>query len=326
MLSGLLRGRQGAVLPSSATFVNVFANDWEPISPGQGSTDLKGEGIEMKAPASEEQVKLWRLPELGHLELMHATYVTQTFPRHTHEGFGVGVIERGALGFYYRGENVVASPGVISLVNPGEVHTGYAAEESGWTYRMFYFETPLLQQAASQIAGRPKDLPFFQAGVIRDDDLAGSIHSLHVGLAKDGRSALEKESRLLWMLAHLITRHADAPPPLRTLGRERKRVKRAREYMEAHFHEDISLNRLASLAHLSPFHFVRVFRKELGLPPHTYLTQVRVNRAKALLAKGGKIADTALETGFVDQSHLTRHFKRITGVTPGQYRKIVQDF
>ncbi|MDY6953262.1 MAG: AraC family transcriptional regulator, partial [Thermodesulfobacteriota bacterium] len=119
--------------------------------------------------------------------------------------------------------------------------------------------------------------------------------------------------------------HADAPPPLGTVGRERKRVKRAREYMEAHFHEDISLHQLASLAHLSPFHFVRVFRKELGLPPHAYLTQVRVNRAKALLAKGSKIADTAFDTGFADQSHLTRHFKRITGVTPGQYRKIVQD-
>ncbi|MDY6987357.1 MAG: AraC family transcriptional regulator [Thermodesulfobacteriota bacterium] len=279
----------------------------------------------MNAPASQEQVKLWRLPELGLLELMHATYVTQTFPRHTHEGFGVGVIERGALGFFYRGENVVASPGAISLVNPGEVHTGHAAEESGWTYRMFYFNAPLLQEAACQIAGRPKDIPFFKAGVIRDHDLAGSIHCLHVRLEETGKSTLEKESRLLWMLTHLITRHADAPPPLKTVGRERTRVKRVREYMEAHFHQDISLNRLASLANLSPFHFVRVFRKELGLPPHTYLTQVRVNRAKALLAKGRKIADTALQTGFVDQSHLTRHFKRITGVTPGQYRKIVQD-
>ncbi|MDY6951516.1 MAG: AraC family ligand binding domain-containing protein, partial [Thermodesulfobacteriota bacterium] len=164
----------------------------------------------MKAPAPQEQVKLWRLPELGPLELMHATYVTQTFPRHTHEGFGVGVIERGALGFYYRGEHVVAPRGEISLVNPDEVHTGHAAAAAGWTYRMFYFNAPLLHETARQIAGRPKDIPFFQAGVIRDNDLAASIRSLHVHLEKNGRSALEKESRLLWMLTQLITRHADA--------------------------------------------------------------------------------------------------------------------
>jgi AraC-like DNA-binding protein len=279
----------------------------------------------MKAYTIQEQIKLWRLPELGNLELMHATYVTQSFPRHTHEGFGVGVIERGALGFYYRGENVVAPPGVISLVNPGEVHTGHAAAESGWTYRMFYFDAPLLQEAASEIAGRPKDIPFFQAGVIHDDCLASSIRSLHLTLEKKEASTLERESRLLWMLTQLVIRHADAPLALRTVGQERQPVKRVQEYIKAHLHENLSLNQLASVAHLSPFHFIRVFQKELGLPPHAYLTQARVNRAKTLLAKGRKIADTAFETGFVDQSHLTRHFKRITGVTPGQYRKIVQD-
>ena len=85
----------------------------------------------MTDPKLQEQVKLWRSPGLGDIELMHANYVTQSFPRHTQEGFGVGVIERGALEFYYRGENVVASPGVINIVNPGEVHTGHAATDQG---------------------------------------------------------------------------------------------------------------------------------------------------------------------------------------------------
>ena len=85
-----------------------------------------------------EQVRIRTLPELPGLQLMQASYQTRTFPRHSHEGFGVGVIEQGALGFYYRGENVVAPAGRINTVNPDEVHTGQSATEHGWTYRMFY--------------------------------------------------------------------------------------------------------------------------------------------------------------------------------------------
>ena len=279
----------------------------------------------MKSPAKEERVKLWRMPELGDVELMHATYVAQTFPRHSHEGFAVGAIERGALGFFYRGENVVAPAGAVSLANPGEAHTGRAATEAGWTYRMFYFDAELLRKAACEMGGRPRDIPFFKTGVIHDDRLSRAVRDLHSNLEQGEISRLERESRFLWMLAQLIARHADAPPPLQTVGRERRRVRLVREAIEAHYSENVSLARLASIADLSPFHLVRVFRDEIGLPPHAYQTQVRINRARTLLRKGWPIAATAFEVGFADQSHFTRHFKRITGATPGQYSKIVQD-
>ena len=82
------------------------------------------------------------------------------------------------------------------------------------------------------------------------------------------------------------------------------------------------------MINFSPFHLVRVFRAATGLPPHAYLTQVRLQHAKRLLAAGALIAWVAADTGFTDQSHLARHFKQVTGVTPGQYayqRKNVQD-
>lgn len=278
-----------------------------------------------RSSQSSDQAKLWRLPNLGNLELLHASYVTQTFARHTHDGFAVGVIEKGALGFFYRGENLVASTGMINLANPDEAHTGHAAAEAGWTYRMFYLDIDLLQRAASEIVGRPRDLPFFQAGVINDPHLAGIIRRLHFTLETADDSRLEQESRILWMLTQLILRHADDRPALRSIGKERHAVRRACEYIEDHSDENISLNQLAHIANLSPFHFIRVFRSETGLPPHAYLTQVRVKRAKAFLSRGWSIASTAFETGFADQSHLTRCFKRITGVTPGQYSNIVQD-
>jgi AraC-like DNA-binding protein len=93
-----------------------------------------------------------------------------------------------------------------------------------------------------------------------------------------------------------------------------------REYLEAQYTENISLDAIARIANLSPFYLIRTFRKCTGLPPHEYLTQIRIARAKTLLAQGNAISQVADNTGFADQSHLTRYFKRIVGVTPGQYQ------
>ncbi len=102
----------------------------------------------------------------------------------------------------------------------------------------------------------------------------------------------------------------------------------AREYLEDNRAENVSLARLAQVASLSPYHLNRVFSREVGLPPHRYQVQVRVDRAKALLAAGTPIKDVVAETGFADHSHLTRHFKRLVGVPPSMYpsqkRKNVQ--
>jgi AraC-like ligand binding domain len=133
----------------------------------------------MKKSESTELVKLWRRPELGNVELLRAHYVTRNFGRHTHDGFAVRVIEHGALRFYYHGENVVAPAGMINLVNPGEVHTGHAATKGGWTYRMFYFDADLLQNAASEIAGRHEAVPCFRKGVLCDETLASTCRLKH---------------------------------------------------------------------------------------------------------------------------------------------------
>ncbi len=279
----------------------------------------------MKSRINPETVKLWRLPELGHVEMLRAVYRTQTFSRHSHEGFALGVIERGALGFYYRGENVVAPAGAVNLANPDEPHTGHAATDEGWAYRMFYFDASVLQQAASRLADRNAALPFFQSGVLQDDHLAAIIHRLHRDFESAGLARLEMESRFLNLLTLLVSRHADAPPTPGVFGPEPRRIHRAREYIHARYQDDLSLEELSSVAGLSPFHFLRVFRNAVGLPPHAYLMQVRIGEAKRLLTEGRSIASAAVETGFADQSHLTRCFKRITGVTPGHYRKIVQD-
>lgn len=97
-------------------------------------------------------------------------------------------------------------------------------------------------------------------------------------------------------------------------------VHRAVEHIEANFGRKIVLQDLAKLAQLSVFRFVKVFRRETGLPPHRYLSRVRVRHAKQLLKQGVPTAIAAVEAGFYDQSHLARHFKTFCGITPSEYQ------
>ncbi len=272
-----------------------------------------------------EHTKFWQTTELGiEFEALVATYVTHSFTRHIHEGFAIGVIERGGETFYYRGEIHLAPAGSVVVINPGEVHTGQAITPQGWTYRMIYPSADLLARAASEVAGHEIGIPFFSKAVFYDPVVFENLRQTHV-ILEQSRSALERETRLLWTLTQLVRRHADQRPVPTTLGNEHDALAQSQAYIRAHYAEDISLETLALVAHLSPFHLSRLFRERLGLPPHAYLNQIRINRAKELLNHGWSIADIALATGFADQSHLNKAFKRIVGVAPGQYRKIRQD-
>lgn len=270
----------------------------------------------MKADTISENAKFWRDRDLDNLELLSATYVTHSFSPHVHEEFAIGVIERGVEAFSCRGTNYHAPAGSIVAINPGEVHTGHAAVKTGWTYRMLYPGLPLVRQAARGY--REGFVPYFPEPVIYDKHLAGIIRKLHVFLESPA-SAIERESLFLCALARLMERHSRERPEPRPVGNEHAAIRRALEYLEANYAENISLKDLSEITDLSPFHLLRVFRKYAGFPPHAYLIQVRVRQAKRMLSAGVPIAQAAMDAGFADQSHLARHFKRFLGVTPGHY-------
>lgn len=272
----------------------------------------------MRTNATGEQAKFWCDPALGNLELLRAKYITHSFSPHIHEGFAIGVIADGVEQFACRGSLYAAPASSIVIINPGEVHTGHAGVETGWSYRMFYPDATMLQQVASEIADGKNFLPYFPAPVIEDKQLAKYLNSLHL-ILENSVLQLERETSFLWTMSQLVARHSTPKCQLKVIGREHQAVKRVQEYLDAHYAEHILLDRLAKVADLSSFHLIRVFRRQVGLPPHAYLKQLRVKQAKILLRKGEPIAQVALATGFVDQSHLTKQFKRTVGVTPKQY-------
>jgi AraC-like DNA-binding protein len=128
------------------------------------------------------------------------------------------------------------------------------------------------------------------------------------------------ESFLLSAVRHLLETHAETRRQVPDPGKDSSVVTQVREYLEAHYSEDISLAELATLTSRSPFHIARTFTKAIGLPPHAYLESIRISRARELLRAGMGVADTALAIGYPDQSHFTHRFRRHTGFTPGQYR------
>jgi AraC-like DNA-binding protein len=270
------------------------------------------------ASIHEDESHLWRADVLGGVELLRARYVEFTFPPHTHEEFMIAVTE-GGTGFpRYRGGAHRVGPSDVLVLNPGEVHAGGPARGSLWRYRAFYPPAGLMHRAAHELTGRDRGIPQFTEDVVHDPRVAAALRRAHVAL-EEPHSQLERESRLLHALASLVERHAVDARPAQRIRPEHRAVRRAREYLETFPSENVSLDALAREAGLSLFHLCRVFRQQTGLSPHAYQTLLRVRLAKSLLAQGVAASQAAVDAGFVDQAHLTRHFKRIFGVTPGRY-------
>jgi AraC-like DNA-binding protein len=266
----------------------------------------------------KESATFWHAPDIGDLELLKATYISHTFSRHTHQGYVIGMIERGAEVFYYRGETHVALPGDVVVINPDEVHTGYSGDKLGWTYRMLYPTVQTLKMVADAMADRPVESPWFPQAVIKDRPLAARIRQLHLLLERSA-SHLERQVNYYHVMGELIRTKAGNAPAEKKPGLERQAVKKARRLIDDTLSQNLSLETISRHVGLSPFYFARMFRQYTGLPPHAYRKQQRILRAKQLLRDRMPIVQVALETGFADQSHLTRHFKQIVGVTPGQY-------
>lgn len=260
---------------------------------------------------------------LGGLELLCARYQTRTFGKHSHEGFTIGVIEEGAQSFYRSGSQHIAPTGTIILVNADDIHDGHAETHGGWAYQALY---PLPQQLGeltlAMTEGR-ESTPYFPLPVVFDPQLANALKTAIQASSDPYCSRLQRETWMLQALQQLVSRHARSRPQVAKRGRALSQLLRVKDFLDQHPCADLSLQELAQLATLSPYHMARAFKQQFGLPPHAYQVQVRLRRAKQLLRQGLPSTQVAQECGFHDQSHLHRHFVRAMGATPGQYQSCV---
>ncbi len=166
---------------------------------------------------------------------------------------------------------------------------------------------------------------------MQDPLIQGMALALKVELKSQQMSGKLYADAIAQTLAlHLLRNYSTHQPiiQLPTGGMPKHKLHQATDYINDHLEQELSLSNLAAVVQMSPFHFARLFKQSTGLAPHQFVIRCRVERAKELLLQGKLgIADIAVEVGFANQSHLTRHFKRIVGVTPRavlDYRKNVQ--
>jgi len=154
--------------------------------------------------------------------------------------------------------------------------------------------------------------------------IAGNL--MREAMNGDAGSRLFAESLAGVLAVHLLRNYSEQPQTIKTdrISTRPRAVTLAVDFIHDNYARELSLSDIAAAAHLSPFHLSRIFKKATGVTPHQYLLQVRVNSARSLLTAGAgdrSLAEVAAAVGFSDQSHLTRHFKRMLGVTPKQLRQ-----
>ncbi|WP_149086747.1 AraC family transcriptional regulator [Pseudomonas prosekii] len=255
------------------------------------------------------------------IETLRAHFQGHAYDPHWHDSYLVGVTEQGVQQFNCRRARHQSTPGKVFLLEPGDIHDGEAPTEDGFTYRMLYLDPQWLErELAALFDNAPLNSQLSFANTLTADPrlaqaTSQAFQTLHGGELKIVRqTALDGLLERLTSHLHWSTRYSHDPRlPLV--------AQKAREYLHANAHLDIGLDQLAMVTGVDRFRLTRAFKAAYGLAPHAYLVQLRLSKARRLLASGAQPAAVAMELGFADQSHMGRWFVRAYGLTPAMYRK-----
>jgi AraC-like DNA-binding protein len=270
---------------------------------------------------SPETVIFAEYPEIPGVEFLSGTHVMDKFDAHMHDCFTIGVTLEGSEHFWCRGAEHVAALGDIALLNPYDVHKGGPGPAGCWSYSTIYARSEVLEAAKNELFKPSHRTLQFSTVVVTDPPVAGAVGALQTEMYR-ADSALERQGLVLSLLSVLVARYSSVTAAPRKIQLAPLAVRKVRDFIHANYADNVSLDDLSECSGLSPFHLLRIFRRAIGMPPHAYLRQIRVEQAKQLLAVGTPISEAAAATGFVDQSHLNRVFKRILGMTPGVYAAV----
>jgi AraC-like DNA-binding protein len=257
------------------------------------------------------EVVAWRPDVPGLTEVLHAHFTDHVYPAHTHDAWTLLLVDDGAVRYDLDRHAHGATGTLVTLLPPGVPHDGRSSSPAGFRKRVLYLEPVTL--GAGRV-DRSVDQPAFDDGALRD-----RLSAVHRTLAPGG-DLLEAESRLAFVLERLrqhLDRGVVAPPDVR----DDVLADRVRDLLDARLAEGLPLAEAAALLGVHPTSLVRAFTRRHGLPPHRYLTGRRIDLARRLLLAGMPAAEVATAAGFADQSHLTRHFRRMLATTPVAYAR-----
>jgi AraC-like DNA-binding protein len=267
--------------------------------------------------AAQERLVFIRPASVPGTEVM-AAYQSSRRWHVFHERYAFCACRSAASGVRYRGVEDRVDDGNVVVREPGETLCNtFVAKPAA--FKMLFVAPSLVDEAAWEV-GHCGPLHFAPRAITGDPDLFAQLERLCTSI-EAASEALEQQSLFAATMVALA-RHAERKTELPQAAKPERAVERAKAYLRERFNESISLTELATACGLSRFHLVHAFTKETGLSPHAYQVHVRIERSRNLLQIGIPPAAAAASLGFADQSHFTRHFKRIMHVTPTKYASL----
>lgn len=255
-----------------------------------------------------ESVRAWHPAVPDVREVLHATF-DHAYPAHTHDAWTVLLIDSGVVAFELGREAHRAAPGSIALLPPGVAHDGQSAvRDSAYRKRVLYLEPEWLPRGMPSVAvGRP---------TIGTRSAVSAVRRIHGALGSPGD--LLAAEHWVHALRHDLLGHLGSPVDE---IRDAPLARRLRELLDDRLTETFTLAEAGGELGANPSHLIRAFSQAYGIAPHRYVTGRRVDRARRLLLDGRTAAESAVLAGFHDQAHLTRHFRRTLGTTPGAFAR-----
>jgi AraC-like DNA-binding protein len=251
---------------------------------------------------SGAEFSAWRPPLDGVVEVLSAHFTGHAYPMHAHDTWTLLIVDDGAVRYDLENHERDAFGDLVTLLPPHVPHNGSSPRP---------FRKRVLYLAQSQLPDRLVGASVDNSG-FADPGLRRLISSMHRTIGRPGED-LAAEVHLAEITARLRERLG---VPMLSDHLSRTPAHQLRDLLEHHVVPGISLRQAASLLHFHPAYLVRSFTAEFGMSPHKYLVSRRVDVARRLILAGRPLSQVATESGFYDQPHLIRHFKRILGVSP----------
>lgn len=245
------------------------------------------------------------------VERAEVYFSTCAYEPHRHDTYAIGITTAGVLIFRYRGSRRVCLPGQLHVLHPDEKHDGGGGTDHGFGYRILYIAPELVSDA---LAGHA--LPFVADPVHELTPMARPIASL---LADIDEPISELSCAEIAVAVADSLMSLSGRPDHRQGRIDIRAVEVVREYLAAHACEQTPASMLEEIAGTDRFTIARHFRRAFGTSPDRYRTLRRLALARAAIETGQSLARAAAETGFADQSHMTRQFKRTYGLTPARW-------
>lgn len=255
-----------------------------------------------------ESVRAWHPPVPSVREVLHATF-HHAYPAHTHDAWTVLLVDSGVVAFELGRATHRAASDSFALLPPGVAHDGQSAvRDAAYRKRVLYLEPDWLPRGTPSVAvGRP---------TVRAGSSVAAVRRIHAALASPGD--LLAAEHWVHALRNDLLGHLGAPAPARA---DAPLARRLRELLDDRLTETFTLAEAGEVLGANASHLIRAFSRAYGIAPHRYVTGRRVDRARRLLLDGRSAAESAVLAGFHDQAHLTRHFRRTLGTTPGAFAR-----